>query len=295
MKKTANIFAAAVAAAIVAGAASAQTSTFSGANSANDQFDDLQTQIANDASRDVGRFGNEGRVVGSYGSIALRATAQNDNNGRDLTDGAGNVIGTQKDDNYEVGLGLRYGTFDGVNGIDVTATYNYSETNGVVDTKELLMGADYRRDFGPRFFGYGQLNASFDDAAPNAENYTDVFVGAGIGYRILNDATSQWSIQAGPGYRYTESVNNGDNSEAAASISSNYYRSLSETSYVTNDTDVIYSDSSTLVTNELALNVSLTNALSLRTSLTTAYDNSSDEDFGDAQNSLGVSVVYNFN
>ena len=81
----------------------------------------------------------------------------------------------------------------------------------------------------------------------------------------------------------------------AASVSSNFYRSLSQTSYVTNDTDVIYSESSTLVNNDLALNVAMTNTLSLRTSLTTSFDDSIDNDFGDASNTLGVSVVYNFN
>lgn len=292
MTKIVNIFVAAAAAATIAGAATAQTTTFTNDGAAADQFDDLQEQIADDAERDVGRFGNEGRVVGTYGSVALRASAANDNNGRQ---DPANPAALVSDESYDVGVGLRYGSFDGVNGIDVTAAYNYSEVNGLVDTKELLMGADYRRDFGPRFFGYAKLDAKFDDAADDSENYTDAFIGAGVGYRILNDATSQWSIQAGPGYRYAESVARGETSEVAASISSNFYRSLSETSYVTNDTDVIYSDASVLVNNDLALNVAMTNTLSLRTSLTTAYDDSVDNDFGDASNTLGVSVVYNFN
>ncbi|MFZ3581218.1 DUF481 domain-containing protein [Loktanella sp. DJP18] len=287
MTKTVNIFVVAAAAATIAGAAVAQTTTFSNEDAAADQFDDLQEQIAEDAERDVGRFGNEGRVVGTYGSVALRAIASNDDNGG---------VGGTGDDNATVGVGLRYGTFDGVNGIDVTAAYNYATDNGDETENELLLGADYRRDFGPRYFGYAKLDAQQDRAAENLDdNFVDVFVGAGVGYRIFNDATSQWSIQAGPGYRYTETVGGVDNSEVAASLSSNYYRSLSQTSYVTNDTDVIYSDTSTLVTNDLALSVAMTNTLSLRTSLTTSFDDSVDDEFGDASNTLGVSVVYNFN
>lgn len=287
MTKTVNIFVVAAAAATIAGAAVAQTTTFTNEDAAVDQFDDLQEQIADDAERDVGRFGNEGRVVGSYGSVALRATASNDDNGG--VDGAG-------DDNANVGVGLRYGTFDGVNGIDVTAAYSYADDNGEETQNELLLGADYRRDFGPRYFGYAKLDAKQDRAAENLDDtFVDVFVGAGVGYRIFNDATSQWSVQAGPGYRYTETVGGVDNSEVAASLSSNYYRSLSQTSYVTNDTDVIYSDTSTLLKNDLALSVAMTNTLSLRTSLTTSFDDSVDDDFGDASNTLGVSVVYNFN
>lgn len=61
------------------------------------------------------------------------------------------------------------------------------------------------------------------------------------------------------------------------------------------DTDVIYSEFSTTVSNELALNVALTNELVLRTSLATTFDDATDEEFADAKNTLGVSVVYNFN
>jgi putative salt-induced outer membrane protein len=58
---------------------------------------------------------------------------------------------------------------------------------------------------------------------------------------------------------------------------------------------VIYSETSTLLTNDLALNVAMTNSLSLRTSLSTSFDDAVDDSFGDASNTLGVAVVYNFN
>ncbi|MBS1301922.1 DUF481 domain-containing protein [Loktanella sp. SALINAS62] len=278
--KTLNIFVAAATASMIAGAAAAQTTVFSNEDAAVDAVDDLQEQIAEDAERDIGRFGNEGRLVGSYGSVAFRATANSNDD----------------DDNSNVGVGLRYGTFDGVNGIDVSAKYDYAADNGDETTNRLLAGADYRRDLSGAFFAYGKLDVLLDSAVTEPDSYeTDIFAGVGLGYRILNDATSQWSVQAGPGYRYAEQVNGVDVDEVAASVSSNYYRSLSATSYLTNDTDIIYSDISTQVQNELALNVSMTNALALRTSLTTIYNDNSDDSFSDANNTLGVSVVYNFN
>ncbi|KQI69881.1 hypothetical protein AN189_00225 [Loktanella sp. 3ANDIMAR09] len=278
--KTLNIFVAAATASMIAGAAAAQTTVFANEDAAVDAVDDLQEQIAEDAERDFNQFGNEGRIVGSYGSVALRATANSNDN----------------DDNSNVGVGLRYGTFDGVNGIDVSAKYDYASDNGDETTNRLLAGADYRRDLSGAFFAYGKLDVLLDSAVTDADSYdTDIFAGAGVGYRILNDATSQWSIQAGPGYRYAEQVNGEDVREVAGSVSSNYYRSLSETSYLTNDTDVIFSDANAQIQNELALNVSMTNALALRTSLTTIYNDESDSSFSDANNTLGVSVVYNFN
>jgi putative salt-induced outer membrane protein len=67
----------------------------------------------------------------------------------------------------------------------------------------------------------------------------------------------------------TDPVVTEDISDVAFSVSSNVFKSLSDATYVTNDTDVIYSETATTVTNELALNVAMTETLSLRTSLTT--------------------------
>uniref|UniRef100_UPI004047E131 hypothetical protein n=1 Tax=Yoonia sp. TaxID=2212373 RepID=UPI004047E131 len=58
---------------------------------------------------------------------------------------------------------------------------------------------------------------------------------------------------------------------------------------------MIYSDTATTVTNDLALNVALTDTLVMRTSCTTNFNDASDDTFSDAENIFGVSVVYNFN
>jgi putative salt-induced outer membrane protein len=64
---------------------------------------------------------------------------------------------------------------------------------------------------------------------------------------------------------------------------------------VIDDSDVIYSEFSTTLSNELALNGALTGELVLRASLATTFDDATNEEFADAKNTLGVSVVYNFN
>lgn len=268
-----------IALALVANAAAAQTTAFSNENQTADAVSDLQDQINEDAERDTFTFGTEGRQIGSYGSLSLRGTATSE-------DG---------DTSSDLGIGLRYGTFDGVNGIDATASFVYGETNGEETENQLSAGVDYRRNFGDQFFAFAKADLAFDRLAETVgETSQDIFVGAGVGYRIFNDNVSQWSIQAGPGYRIAEVVGEENIEEAAAAVSSNYFRSLSDTSYVTNDTDVIYSEFSTTISNELALNVAVTDSMVLRTSLATAFDDAVDEDFEDAKNTFGVSIVYNF-
>lgn len=288
-----NVFIIAAISGFVATGAMAQTTAFDNADATADAVDDIEEAITDAAERDIGTFGNEGREIGSYGSVSLRGTA-------DKTNGV---------ESSDVSVGLRYGTFDGVNGIDVTAAFTYGTDEAVETTNKLQAGVDYRRDFNDTIFAYAKADiylnkladqdyadeiaadATYDEEADSSQ---DLFVGAGIGYRIYNSADTQWSIQAGPGYR-SKTVLGVETNEAAASVSSNLFKSLTETSYVTNDTDVIYSESSTTVNNELALSVSLTDTLALRTSLATKFDDASDDSFADTDNTIGVSVVYNFN
>lgn len=275
-----NLFIAAIVAGLTATAAVAQTTTFDNVGAAADSVDDLQEAILEDQDRDLTRFGTEGREIGEFGSIALRYTSTS-NNG---------------DTSNDLGVGLRYGTFDGVNGIDFTAAYVFSEDNGTITDNRLLAGADYRRNLSDTLFAYGQLDTVIDRLADIPGDFTnDTFVGAGLGYRIFNTRTAQWSVQAGPGYRYAEVVGSDDITEVAASVSSNVFYSLSDTVFLTNDTNVIYSESSTVIGNDLAVNVALTDTLALRTSYATRFNDAADSKFSDGQNTLGVSVVYNFN
>lgn len=275
-----NLFIIATISGFVATGAIAQNTTFANEGAAADAVDDLEEQMEDDADRNLGRFGNEGREVGSYGSVALRGTSTT-NDGETATD---------------LGVGLRYGTFDGVNGFDVTASYVYGTQDGEETENRLLAGVDYRRDFNAGLFGYAKADLALDKLSTTVGEYSqDVFVGAGLGYRIYNDADTQWSVQAGPGYRIADLVGGGEVSEAAASVSSNFYKSLTDTTYITNDTDVIYSDYATTVTNELAVNLAISDALALRTSYATNFNDRTDSTFKDAENTFGVAVVYNFN
>lgn len=275
-----NIFTAAVISAFVATAAVAQTTTFDNAGAAEGAIDDLEEQIAEDSERDIGRFGNEGRAVGTYGSVALRLTSTSN-------DG---------DTSSDVGVGMRYGWYDGVNGFDTNLAYAFGEENGVTTENTLLAGIDYRRDLSPAFFAYGQADLSMDRLTTTPDEYTqDLFVGAGVGYRLYNSNDFQWSVQAGPGYRVAEVVGGAEVSEAAASVSSNLFYSISDTVFVSNDTDIIYSEYATTMSNDLALNVALSETLSLRTSYATRFNDLTDTSFKDAENTFGMSVVYNFN
>lgn len=272
-----TVLGAAALSAVAATSLSAQTLT--GRDSiAADLNEDLLEAIEDDAERDLDRFGNEGRPQGFTGSVALRGIAQTGNS-----------------ESLNVGVGSDLNYVFGPNGVELQLNYAYSDDDDSEPDESLFYSLEYTRDFNPRTYGFVKLQGSYDGAT-DAEYETDTFLSFGAGYRVINDPTIQWSLQAGPGYRFAEltDVTRGDVSEGAFGVSSDYAHRLSETLFVTNDTDVIWSETDTVVFNDLALNVSMTETLALRTSVLTEY-HSDTPNAKSTDNTFGVSLVYSFN
>ena len=274
---TKNIFIVAAVAAIIASSASAQN-LIGRDTVAGDLNEDLIEAIEDDAERELDRFGNEGRPDGFTGSVALRGIAQSGNT-----------------DSVTVGIGTDMNYVFGPNGIELQLNYAYSDDDDSASEESLFYGLEYTRDLNPQFFGFAKVQGSADSAT-DAQYETDTFVSFGAGYRVFNDDNIQWSVQAGPGYRFAElnDISDGDVDEGAFGVSSDYAHKLTETVFVTNDTDVIWSESDTVVFNDLAVNVAMTETLALRTSILTEY-HTEPGTAEDTDNTFGVSLVYSFN
>ena len=256
---------------------SAMSQTILGNSSVDDRIEDLNEDIADDFERDVDQFGNESRALGYTGSIALQANGTSGNT-----------------DTSSIGVGANLGYYDGLNGFEVKFSYQRSENEGDLDENSLLYDAQYTRDFGTDFYGFAQLQGSIDNADILAFDTADNYLGLGVGYRVYNTASVQWTVQGGVGYRVAELDGISDFDEPAISLSSGYFNRLSDTVSVTMDTDIIGSDSDTVVFNDLGLNVSMTDTLALRTSLATEFHTDPAAGRKDTDNTLGVSLVYNF-
>ena len=274
---TKNVFIVAAIAAIIASSASAQT-LIGRDTVAGDRNDDLIEAIEDDAERELDRFGNEGRPDGFTGSVAVRGIVQ-----------SGNTESTN------IGIGTDMNYVFGPNGVELQLNYAYSDDDDSASEESLFYGLEYTRDFAGDYFGFAKLQGSADSAT-DAQYETDTFLSFGAGYRVFNEADRQWSLQAGPGYRFAElnDITDGDVSEAAFGVSSDYAQKLSDTLFVTNDTDVIWSESDTVIFNDLALNVAMTNTLALRTSILTEY-HTEPGTAENTDNTFGVSLVYSFN
>nr|WP_319249658.1 DUF481 domain-containing protein [uncultured Celeribacter sp.] len=253
------------------------TTVFNNVDAVDDSVDALEEKIQDefDDARDSRQFGNGSGRLGWYGSVSMTANATSGNS-----------------DTADIGIGSRFGYGDGVNGHDFALSYQYSEDADESTANTLSAAYDYTRMFNPNFYGYGKIRTKYDEFSSYE---TDSFIGLGVGYRVVNTPDMTWSLQAGPGWRYAEVADDtlADNiDEVAGSFASKFYYDLGNGMFLTNDTDVITSETDTAITNELGFNVSLNGPLAMRTSLRTEYHSDPLDGYDKTDNTLGVSLVY---
>lgn len=246
-----------------------------GETAVDSRIENLNDDIADDFSRDTTPFGNNGRKLGFDGSFALSGATTSGNT-----------------DNTSLGLGVDLGHYDGTNGYQLQLSYQYSDTDGSVTDDSLLYDLEYTRDFNRDYFGFAQLQGSVDTFPADT---SDNFAGVGVGYRVYSTRDLQWTVAAGVGYRVSDLNTLDDLAEGAVSLSSDYFTRVAEGVSFSMDTDIITSDSDTVVFNDAGINVALNNQLAMRTSLVTEFHTDPDVGRDDVDNALGVSLVYNLN
>ena len=101
-------------------------------------------------------------------------------------------------------------------------------------------------------------------------------------------------MQAGPGVRYFEDVNNVDETEVGFIAASRYYYAFTDTVAFTMDTDILGSDTNTILSNDAGVNFRVSENLSTRISYRTDYNTDPTPGLKSTDNTIGVSLVLGF-
>jgi putative salt-induced outer membrane protein len=248
---------------------------FTGVDAVDDRIDDIQEDTADALdSDDEDRFGFGRAPQGWAGSFALSADASSGNTESfDVAGAARLTYGAGAFTNY-MGLGIEY-----------------SEDDNQRDVAEAFAIYDGVYDFGNDFYAFGTARYNYDDFASFRH---DAFIGAGPGYRIFNTDDLAWRVQAGPGFRYLEDQDANETTELAGIASSRFFYRFSDTAFMTNDTDLLGSDESINVYNDLGVNFRMTNVLSTRVYLQTDWTDDPAPGFDEFDNSVGLALVASF-
>jgi putative salt-induced outer membrane protein len=199
---------------------------------------------------------------------------------------------TGNTDTQDLAAGGRYTLREGDWGHSVGFAFGYGEANGVKNEQNAFMVYDLTRSFNDRFYVFGVGRLEVDDFASNRK---DAFLGFGPGYRVINTDNVAWRVQAGVGARYTELQNGVDDTKPAGIVSSRLFYRINDTVSLTNDTDILGSETNMLVTNDIGVNLAIGNALSTRIGYRTEYDSDPLPGLKSTDNTLNLSLVYSFN
>lgn len=254
-----------------------QTTVFETQNAADDAVKTVEKNVEDSfaKSSDSDRFTFGRNAQGWRGSFAATASMTSGNS-----------------DNVTAGFGTRLGYAMGQWDHDFVASFSYTESNGVETGNKFVGAYDATRYLNGDLYAFGSLRYSADQYASITK---DLFAGAGIGYRLINNDDLTWRVQAGPGLRKASYSNGTKLEEAAGILSSKLWYQINDGMSLTNDTTVLHSSSDTMVANELGVNMSLNGPLALRTSLTSEYHSDPLAGAKNTDHLLGVSLVYSFN
>ncbi|WP_347139703.1 DUF481 domain-containing protein [Paracoccus sp. SSK6] len=320
MKKATLLTGTAALMAALSAPAFAQTEIAAGADATgisaiNDRIIDVEDAVQDDFDRDNddARFGNPDRREGLFGSVALTYAGNTGNDESQDFSLAGRVSNNAGPWQQSIGMLIEFGEDD----------------DGDKDKEEVSVIYDGAYYFNDRFYAFvlgrfsidGLANAEqndgddLDDVRENLDRFArDGFIGVGPGYRIINTDTTAWRVQAGIGYRYTQTgaqrvgfdledtdgdgdlervaVEDSSDSGVGYIVSSRLYHRFNDMVFITNDTDYLSSeDSDDVITNQFGVNFKMSDQLATRISYTTEYQENREIR---TDNTLGVSVVYGF-
>lgn len=271
------VLVAVAAAATIAGTAAFSQTDLIGIEAVDDRVTEIDRDVQNEIDRgyDPFRDGYDERRDGLSGSASLGYTGK-----------------TGETDSSEFSLGARLRYASGPLVQNIGAVLDFSESGSLKTKEDVFAIYDANYYINDRVYGFVLGRVKSDGLADTVDDVkTDGFVGFGPGYRVVNSRDLAWRVQAGIGLSYLEDGTDTSETETGYIASSRLYWRISETFFVTNDTDVLSSDSALRINNDLGLNMKMSDAFATRVGYLTEYN---DSRASRSENKLGVALVYSF-
>ncbi|MEO0549601.1 MAG: DUF481 domain-containing protein [Pseudomonadota bacterium] len=228
--------------------------------------------------------------------MTLPAFAQDETEGWTGEGSLSAGVTTGNTETTDLGLGVDVGRDFGVWAVGAKASADYGETDGAETKNRIFLGGNVDRQINDKLFGFGQASYEKDEFSGFESR---AYLGGGLGYEIFSSDQLGWVVRGGPGLKLDE-VLNPDTGEVdteeslGASAESNFNYTFNDNVGFTNDTTVLYAETSTQISNIAALTASLTDTLSARISFEVRHDTDPVEGFEATDTISRVSLVYAF-
>jgi putative salt-induced outer membrane protein len=177
---------------------------------------------------------------------------------------------------------------------------DYGETDGIESKNRLAASGQVGRVFSNTWNGYTRLTWERDQFSGFDNRY---FAGLGLSYKAWDTKQTAWTLEGGPGYKVDEiraaaatattpATPARTEHDFVARAGSNFRYAFNDKVALTDTSEVVYSDTSTQLSNGLALTAGLMGNLSARISLDVRHDTRPPEGFKATDTSTKFSLVY---
>ena len=256
--------------------AGAQT-TITGIRTINDEIDDRRREAEDEIARgeDQTRFGPSEQRQGLSGSLSLGFNSSNGST-----------------DEEDLSFGARLTNAQGPLVQTLGFLLSFSDEDGESTEEDIFAIYDLTYDWNTNAYAFILGRVSSDGLADEPDEVKlDGFLGVGPGYRVISRPDMTWRVQAGVGVSYLEYGDGVNETEPGAIVASRFYTQLSDNAFLTNDTEVLYSDTALRASNDFGVNLRVSDAVSTRLSYVTEYN---DSRAIRTDNKLAISLVYGF-
>lgn len=239
-------------------------------------------------------------------TLALPAHAQDEaSNGWSGEGSLSAGVTTGNTETTDLGLGIDVARALDLWTIGLQASADYGETDGAETKNRVFLGSNLDRQINDRLFGFGQLSYERDEFSGFESR---AFIGGGLGYEVLTGDTTTWTVRGGPGLKIDEIEAVLDTTTVPATVvtaatteesfgataQSNFAHAFNDNVAFTNDTSVLYAETSTQIGNISAITATLTDTLSARVSFEVRHDTDPVDGFESTDTISRVSLVYGF-
>jgi putative salt-induced outer membrane protein len=177
---------------------------------------------------------------------------------------------------------------------------DYGKTDGVESKNRLAASGQIDRVFNDKWNGYTRLTWE-RDAFSGFDNRT--FAGLGLSYKAWDTKQTAWTLEGGPGYKVDEvratvatpttpATMAMTERDFGARAGSSFRYAFNDRVALTDTSEVVYSDTSTQLSNGVALTAGLMGNLSARISLDVRHDTSPPAGFEATDTATKFSLVY---
>ena len=140
---------------------------------------------------------------------------------------------------------------------------------------------------------YAFLYSSYNDDRFSGFDY-QATISAGYGRRLIENATQEWDLEAGPGYRNDKYEAGYNEEEAIARIATKYTHKISDTSTFIEDLNIDSGSNNTVSESITSLKTMINSSFALKVSYTIKYNETVPKESKHYDKETSVSVLYSF-